>query len=177
LGKVSLPPPVLFFSSIIFNDPAILGEVEQGLAGAIGPVLEKTEMMPFCESGYYGDEMGESLNRYFLLFEPLVGRDSLAGIKKASNEIETATADGARRRVNIDPGYIALEHIVLGTTKGYSHRIYVGDGIFADLTLLYENGTYCPLKWTYPDYGGERLVRLLNGWRENYKRFLRCQKA
>jgi hypothetical protein len=64
--------------------------------------------------------------------------------------------------------------MVLGTTKGFSHRIYQGQGIFADLTLIYENGTYRSLPWTYPDYGGRELISLLNGWREKYKRTLRC---
>ena len=66
--------------------------------------------------------------------------------------------------------------MVLATTKGFAHRIYLGSGIFADLTLVYENGTYRGLEWTYPDYGNE-LIPLLNGWREHYKGLLRCQKA
>jgi len=72
---------------------------------------------------------------------------------------------------------MALEHVVLATTKGYSHRIYLGEGIFADLTLLYENGTYRPLQWTYPDYGGDELIGLLNRWRERYKGLLRCRRV
>ncbi len=107
--------------------------------------------------------MGEGLRRYFLLFEPLLGREMLADIKLGANGIEHATrASESRARdggpVNVDPGYIALEHVVLGTTKGYSHRIYLGKGIFADLTLLYENGSYRRLKWTYPDYGSDQSI-------------------
>ncbi len=177
MGTVKPPPPVLFFSSVIFNDPVILEGVEEGLARLVGSIREKTETMAFDESEYYTAEMGAGLRRCFLLFEPLLDRDVLAAVKIGSNGIEAATAAGGRRRVNVDPGYIALEHVVLATTKGYAHRIYLGRGIFADLTLLYENGSYRPLKWTYPDYGSGRLVSLLNGWREDYKGLLRCRKA
>jgi hypothetical protein len=98
-------------------------------------------------------------------------------VKLQTNGVESCYAVEGRRSVNVDPGYIALEQIVLGTTKGYSHRIYLGHGIFADLTLVYENGTYRTLPWTYPDYGSKELISLFNGWREDYKRLSRCQRA
>jgi len=177
MGTISLPPPVQFFASIIFNDSSILSEVEEELAGLIGPIEEKTDVTPFLESNYYAPEMGTGLNRYFVRFSPLLQRERMADIKAATNDIEQAHAVEGRRSVNIDPGYVALEHMVLGTTKGFAHRIYQGRGIFADLTLLYGNGTYYGLPWTYPDYAGRALIGLLNGWREKYKRMLRCQKA
>jgi len=171
---MKVPPPVKFFASIIFNDSGILSEVEAEVAGCIGPIEESTDFMPFSQSNYYAPEMGAGLMRRFLLFAPLLERGRLAEIKSATNKIEQIHALKGRRSVNIDPGYIALEQMVLGTTKGFAHRIYQGQGIFADLTLIYENGTYCGLPWTYPDYGGKELISLLNGWRERYKRTLRC---
>ncbi len=177
MGKVKLPPPVQFFASIIFGDSVILSDVEAELAHVIGPIAERTEIASFSQSDYYRPEMGEGLRRYFLLFEPLLERDLLARIKLGANGIEHSRSEGGRRAVNVDPGYIALEQVVLGTTKGFSHRIYLGQGIFADLTLLYENGSYRRLKWTYPDYGSDQLILLLNGWRERYKRLLRCRRV
>jgi hypothetical protein len=79
--------------------------------------------------------------------------------------------------VNIDPGYVALEHVVLATTKGYAHRIFLRSGIYADLTLVFENGSYRGLPWTYPDYQTQETIGLLNLWRLRYKESLRCQKA
>ena len=81
MGTLKPPPPVQFFSSIIFSDPGILKGVEEGLAGIVGPIREKTEVMPFSESDYYEAEMGAGLLRYFVLFEPLLDRDKLAAVK------------------------------------------------------------------------------------------------
>jgi len=177
MGTIKSPPPVQFFASVIFSDSGILSQAEARLSALIGAIEEKTANASFTQSDYYAPEMGTGLMRLFILFQPLLGREKLADIKRSTNEIEEILATRGRRSVNVDPGYIALEHVVLGTTKGYTHRIYLGRGIFADLTLVYENGTYRGLPWTYPDYGSNELICLLNGWRERYKRLLRCQKA
>jgi hypothetical protein len=177
MGTVNVPPPVQFFASIIFSDSGILSAVEAELSQTVAPIEETTGVMPFSQSDYYCPEMGEALLRYFLLFRPLKGRETLTEVKVETNRIEALHSVDGCRSVNIDPGYIALEQMVLATTKGFAHRIYLGKGIFADLTLAFENGSYQKLPWTYPDYGGQELIALLNGWRENYKRKLRCQRA
>jgi hypothetical protein len=177
MGTIKTPSPVQFFASIIFNDSGILSHVMEELSRAIGPIEETTDQMAFSQSDYYAPEMGDRLMRCFVLFQPLTPREQLVEIKRVTNGIEERHGREGRRQVNIDPGYIALEHVVLATTKGYSHRVYLGRGIFADLTLMYENGTYRSLPWTYPDYAGDAITPLMNRWREHYKRMLRCQKA
>lgn len=177
MGTVRIPSAVCFFSSVIFRESGILTEVEIELARLLGPIFEKTPPERFSHSDYYYTEMGEDLMRSFLLFEPLQDRERLAEIKLETNHIEQRYAQEGRRTVNIDPGYLALEHVVLGTTKGFSHRIYQSRGIYADLTLMFRDGSYTGLEWTYPDYRGPGLISLLNRWREYYKRWLRCQKA
>ncbi len=121
--------------------------------------------------------MGKNLSRYFLLFAPLASRGQLPEVKLRTNEIEARHARQGNRTVNIDPGYIALEQIVLATTKGFAHRLYLGNGIFGDLTLMFENGSYHGLPWTYPDYRSEEIIALCTRWRQRYKESLRCQKA
>jgi hypothetical protein len=177
LGTVRIPPPVLFFASLIFRDQAQADQVERELSGVLGPISERTEVESFSQSDYYDEEMGAGLRRYFVLFTSLRDRGELAEIKLATNTIEQARADGGRRSVNIDPGYLALEQVVLATTKGYTHRIYLSKGIFADLTLVYTNGSYRKLEWTYPDYASSEVITFLNERREHYKRSLRCQKV
>jgi hypothetical protein len=177
VGTVKTPVPVQFFASIIFRDSCLLSDVESRLTERVAPISERTSVMPFTQSDYYCPEMGRGLSRYFVLFSHLAGREELRETKLQTNDIESSFSSDGRRSVNIDPGYIALEHVVLATTKGFSHRIYLGKGIYADLTLIFENGTYCGFRWTYPDYSSPEFILLLNGWREHYKRLLRCQRA
>ena len=147
------------------------------MIGLLGPVKERTGPVPFTHSAYYEPEMGPGLSRCFLLFEPLVARERLVEMKHATNAIEQTLAMDGKRRVNIDPGYIALEHVVLATTKGFAHRVYLGQGIFGDLTLMFANSTYRPLEWTYPDYASGDIIAMFQRWRETYKKELKCHAA
>jgi len=177
MGTVVAPPPVQFFASIIFSDSSILSTLERELTGRVASISTRTEITRFTQSAYYCPEMGDELLRYFVLFSPLAGREGLREMKVETNRIEAEFSKEGRRSINIDPGYIALEHVVLATTKGYSHRIYLGEGIYADLTLVFENRSYRGFRWTYPDYASPEFILLLNGWRERYKGLLRCQRA
>ncbi|MGM0787653.1 MAG: DUF4416 family protein, partial [Thermodesulfobacteriota bacterium] len=94
--------------------------------------------------------------------------DALAGIKHETNAIENEFAAGEKRRVNIDPGYLLRERFVLATAKNFSHRIYIGRGIYADLTLVYSKGNFRTLPWTYPDYAAEDMLGFLHKVRSKY---------
>ncbi len=73
--------------------------------------------------------------------------------KKQAESIEISSALlTTRRTINIDPGYVALEQVVLSTSKPYSHRIHLADGIYTDLVYIFQNKNYQILPWTYPDY-------------------------
>jgi hypothetical protein len=80
------------------------------------------------------------------------------------------------RKVNIDPGYLAASKFILATGKDYSHRIYLGKGIYGDLTLIVQKGAFTPLPWTYPDYASQPLIGLLNLLRQRYLWQLRQEK-
>lgn len=176
MGSIRPVPPVRFFASIMLNDDHLLRETDKKLQELLGEIQEATSIVPFSYSDYYKKEMG-GLSRCFAFFGALEPRESLVDIKLRTNRIEEELSASGRRRVNIDPGYLALEHIVLATTKGYSHRLYLGRGIFGDLTLIFQNGGYRPLEWTYPDYASEETTQMFNRWRQQYKEQLRCQKA
>jgi hypothetical protein len=176
MGSVRPVPLVRFFASIMLSDEQLLAEVEEKLQGLLGAVEEKTAMVSFSYSDYYKREMGD-LSRYFAFYLGLAPRESLVDIKLRTNEIEEEMSVSGRRRVNIDPGYVALEHVVLATTKGFSHRVHLGRGIFGDLTLIFRNGRYKPLEWTYPDYASEETMQMFSRWRQQYKEQLQCQKA
>ena len=177
MGTVKEPQSVVLFASIIFQGDEHLRKTLDDLTSAVGVIAEQTPVEKFTQTTYYAKEMGKDLLRTFVLFEPLVKRGTLSEIKLKTNAIEESFARDGKRAVNIDPGYIALEHVILATTKGYAHRVYLDNGIHADLTLMYRNGSYRPLEWTYPDYAEAQTISLFHRWREQLKKVLKCQKA
>jgi hypothetical protein len=103
-------------------------------------------------SSYYEAEMGSGLVKFFVSFEPLVPQGRLAEVKRETNELEEGGADTRGRVFNLDPGIITHYSVILATTKGYAHRIYLGEGIYAEPTLLFRRGALDALPWSYPDY-------------------------
>ncbi len=100
--------------------------------------------------------------------ERLVEQDALVEVKLVTQRLEAATMKEGRRTVNIDPGILTAERLVLATGKNFTHRIYLGHGVFADLTLVFRKGSFVALPWTYPDYASEESISLWNAARRSY---------
>jgi hypothetical protein len=127
------------------------------------------EPFPFTYTAYYDKEMGTPIYRFFVTFDRLVDPSILARVKHATNAIEDAFREQGARKVNLDPGLLALSRFVLATTKENSHRIPLERGIYAELTLRYERGGFRPMPWTYPDYRAEPILGILADARARYK--------
>ena len=138
------------------------------LVSQFGALDLVSRWMSFDYTVYYEKEMGTPLFRRLLAFNTLIQQLDLAGIKLATNVIEEHYTVDGRRRVNIDPGYLLQERFVLASGKNFSHRIYVGQKIYADLTLIYQRGVYEALPWTYPDYADRPIIRFLEQVRAKY---------
>jgi len=142
--------------------------VVEDLRPLLGNLDQVSAWFPFDFTSYYAPEMGEPLFRRVLTFKGLIRQCSLAAIKRRTNAIEASYARAGRRRVNIDPGYMLAERFVLATGKNFTHRIYIGGGIYADLTLIFQKGAFRTLPWTYPDYADRRLQAFLTSVRKRY---------
>ncbi len=159
-------PAKLFFGLIgkRENIEALRGEIEK-----FGSIDAKSEIIPFNFTDYYEKEMGKHLKRQWVSTEIIIEENSLKDVKKRSIEIEDRYRDSDKRIINIDPGGILLSRVVLPTTKNYAHRIYLGDNIFIEVTLVYKDKLFQPLPWTYPDYKTETALRFFNKMREKLK--------
>ena len=174
MGKPKEPEPAKLFMSLIASEEAISKEAFKDLALTFGPIDFVSQRFLFDFTDYYAKEMGSLLFRHFITFERLISIPQLPEIKQATNRLEGRYADTeGNRRVNLDPGYLCLAHAVLATTKGYAHRPYLGEGIYADLTLIYRNKSFQPLEWTYPDYRQAEVIALFNRFRTEYANDLR----
>jgi hypothetical protein len=168
MGRIGVPKPVKLIMSLISSDDRFLHRAIEVLGERYGEVDFTSDILPFDFTDYYCAEMGEGLFRRFVTFGPLIPRERLVRIKQETNGIEEQFAVEGKRRINIDPGYICAEHLILATTKGYAHRPYLGEGIHADLTLIYHKGGFRPLDWTYPDYASSKVREILQGVRKRY---------
>jgi hypothetical protein len=115
-----------------------------------------SDAFDFTETNYYAAEMGDGLKKQFWAFAAPMDPGRLAAIKLTTNLWEAEYAGlpmhPEPRPLNLDPGYITLAKLVLASTKDHAHRIYLADGIYAEVTLSYRSGGWQPLDWTYPDY-------------------------
>lgn len=136
--------------------PEWLEAAERLLADAFSPIDLASGLIPFDFTAYYEQEMGPGLLRKFVTHERLISPGDLAGIKLRTNQLEAELArelaPSVPRPVNLDPGYLDGSKVVLATTKDYVHRIYLGQGIYAEVTLIYKKGSFVPTPWTYRDY-------------------------
>jgi hypothetical protein len=173
MSRPKSPEDVKLFASLLFSDAAILAPVLEALGGEYGSVDFISPSKPFIYTNYYCREMGETMERLFVAFTDLIRPESLPVVKLRTNEMEKEFAQRDGRRVNIDPGYLSPAHIILATGKGYAHRPYLRDGIYADLTLMYSNKTFQTLPWTYPDYGAPETREMFKMIRRKYMGQLR----
>ena len=171
------PQPVKLIMSLLSADPRLIDQACTELCSRYGPRDFMSELLPFHYTRYYAAEMGDDLRRRLVSFEKLIAPDTLPEIKRATNAMEAACADEqGKRRINLDPGYMALSHIILATCKGFSHRPYLRDGVYADLTLIFRAHSFQALAWTFPDYGSPEMIQLLNAVRSSYLNQLRPGK-
>ena len=126
---------------------------------------------------YYDEEMGTPIYRRFLAFSELMDASAIAGIKIKTNNLESEFSSqfpATRRPANLDPGYLEQSKIVLASTKNYSHRILVSAGIYAEVTLLFQDGEWCALPWTFPDYKSSRYHPYFSALRNLYREQLKA---
>jgi len=164
---------VKMIGSLFSREEELIENVITHMETCFGPTDWISKKFVFNRTRYYEKEMGWPLYRRFISFSKLISSDSIVDIKLTTNKIENEHRFDKKRRVNIDPGYISLERLVLATSKNYIHRIYLTKGIYADLTLVFHAGTFNPLVWTYPDYADEEVISCFNMVRNNYFQHLR----
>lgn len=169
------PPPVSLFFGLLVADKSLFSEVERILQKEYSTIVVRSETMPFDMTNFYAGEMGNYILRRWVAVEWLIDPEALATIKNHTNRIERIWAEGEgetmKRRVNIDPGYLTPAKAVLASCKERDHRVYLRDGVFAEVTLSYKRASkrYESLPWTYPDYQTQTAQAFFHALRENHR--------
>lgn len=156
MGQITTHQPVLLLLAAFSRHSAALDWGLQRATQEWGPALMVSPRFDFRETDYYQSSMGEQLQKTFFTFQQPVDPADLPRWKTQTNawELEYAQAAGhpEPRPLNLDPGYLSLAKLVLASTKDHAHRIYLREGIFAEITLSYRRKGWQNLPWTYPDY-------------------------
>jgi hypothetical protein len=173
MGQIRSPLPVKLFIGMLSPLPGLFDECSQILQKEFGPIDSRSECVTWDRSDYYREEMGSNLFRMFIFFERTTDPGRLSWIKRFTNDLENRyavnAAPGLRRRINLDPGYVTEAKVVLASTKDFAHRVYIGDGIYAEVTLRFRTNdrSFVPHEYTYPEFRTEPYIALFNRVRKD----------
>ena len=162
--------PVKLIVGILACDEQALKASHVPLVNAYGPADLVSEVYPFDMTDYYVNEAGPNMVRQFLAFENLVDPGRLAAIKHETNRTEQELAKQLQtpfpRPVNLDPGFVEPSKLVLASTKNFAHRIYIGERMYAEVTMSYNKGKWETFPFTFPDFKSGRYNNYLSKVRE-----------
>jgi hypothetical protein len=177
MAEHSTPEPVKYFIAVLWADTAVLPEMRTHVIAQWGDIDFEGPDRPFDRTDYYEAEMGPDLHRRLVSFAKLRSPEELVAAKIACIAIESALSHDAKRRVNLDIGYLDHNKLVLASVKSAGQKIYLRDGIFADLVARYAQGRYQPFAWTFPDFKDGRYDTELQTLRETYLQQMKAWRA
>ena len=170
MAQAEKPGDVVYICGIILSRADLFDELLDPLAKAIGQVDQISEYYPFDMTAYYEEQMGGELVKRFVSFIPGRGADHLARVKVMTNEIEAEMSRRfgpvPQRPVNLDPGYITESKLVLASMKDFSHRVYLSDGVYGEVTSQYHRSGWGKFDWTFPDFASGRYDEFLSSVRD-----------
>lgn len=169
MGEPGPHAPAVLIVAAFSRYASALDWARREATGLWGPIAMESEPIEFVETDYYESTMGSGLVTRFWAFEELIDPARLPEIKHQTNAWEAAYAKlgahGEPRPLNLDPGYLTPAKLVLASTKDHAHRIYLRDGIYAEVTLLYQARRWQPRDWTYPNYRRPDVQQFLTAGR------------
>jgi len=173
MGDPHAPEKALLFVAALFSLREKFSAVLPLMEERFGKALLVSPEIAWNHSHYYEEELGKPIIRQFIFFPGFFDPLSLPDVKLETNTIETSYRGNGRRSINLDPGYLMRSRVVLASSKDYSHRIYLGKGIYGEVALYYKGNRYNPFPYTYYDYKDPLCLSIFEAAREGLKRLLR----
>lgn len=176
MGEPILQQRVTPLVALLAADTAFFDAVQKPLEELLGPVELRSPLFPFNPTDYYTPTMGANLKRCFFSFHNFADPAAMPDWKLATNALEEklapllAPGGTPPRPINIDPGYVTGAKLVLATTKDFAHRIYLRDGIFAEITMAFRRGVWLSHQFTFPDFKSGIYDKFLRRVRDNHLR-------
>lgn len=146
---------------IMYADEQLFARVIYSLIQKFGPIQLNGPTVLFNFTEYYAEEMGQDLKKTYISFAQTIKREQLSEIKVFTNKIEETFSKENKRRINIDPGYVTEQQFVLASAKEHPHRIYLSNGIYAQLILVYTKQGWTAVEKTFADYQQKEVQEFL----------------
>lgn len=172
MGVPHPPEKSFLFVAVLFSLRDKLSSALTLLEERFGSILFVSPELAWDHSNYYEKELGKPIIRQFIFFQDFFDPLTLPEAKLETNAIETIYKENGKRSINLDPGYVMLSRVVLASAKDYSHRLYLGKGIYGEIALYYKDNRYNPLPYTYHDYKDPVCLDIFETARERLKRLL-----
>ncbi|MEL7498564.1 MAG: DUF4416 family protein [Planctomycetota bacterium] len=174
MGQTRPAKPVMLMTAISSSYPAAIDWAIEELPKHFGPIGLVGERFLFDQTRFYQSTMGNRIEKQMVAFEQLIDPADLADVKNQTNCLEQTYIDShdhpCSRSINLDPGYVTEAKLVLATVKNRDHRIYLRDGIYAEVTLSYHNKQWNSSRWTYPDYLLDQNIEFLTNCRDQLRK-------
>lgn len=174
MGHISPTSPAVLLLAAFSRHPTALGWARDRAQQQLGPIAMESPTFDFHQTDYYTATMGPGLRKVFWTFAGPFDPGRMAEMKLLTNDWERQYAEAAGhaepRPLNLDPGYLTLGKLVLASTKDHAHRIYLGRGIYAEVTLHYSQGRWQSHKWTFADYRREDYQQFFSQCRGHLRR-------
>ncbi|MBI5074106.1 MAG: DUF4416 family protein [Nitrospirae bacterium] len=173
MGTPHPPEKALLFLALLFAAREAFDLALPILRERFGAVLFESPESDWSHSHYYDRELGIPVLRRFIFFRGLFDASTLPEIKLDTNCLEGVFSQDGKRRINIDPGYITSSKVVLASAKDYSHRLYLGRGIYGEVALYFQGNRFHPMPYTYQDYREPRGLDIFEKARKELKKLTR----
>lgn len=158
-GRRKTPEKAVLFVGALFSTVKVVKPALRMLVESFGDPLLTSPPLEWNYTHYYDSELGAPIKRSYFFFKNIIDPSFLAEAKLITNAIEERFLCGGSRQINLDPGYLTIAKVVLASNKNYSHRVYLGKGVYAEIELYFQGGKYNAFHYTYPDYKEDRFLK------------------
>lgn len=138
--------------AVMYSDKGVFSKVKGVLINKFGDIEFSSEEFDFDFTDYYEDEFGKPLKKQFIIFKKPINREELVNIRLYTQKLENDYRENNKRQINIDPGYITKDNLVVATLKEQAYKIYLGKGVFGHMIFMFKKDEVISFKHTFPDY-------------------------
>ena len=172
MAEIQEAPPAKIVIGIMYTNDHLLALTLYTLVQQFGPIEINGPTIPFTFTTYYEEEMGKDIQKTYISFAKKIPQESLPSIKHFTNTLEQKYTIAGKRKINIDPGYLAQHQLVLASAKEHPYRIYLSCGIYGQIILIYTKQGWQTLEKTFKDYQQKEVQEFLTTVRENLNKSL-----